>query len=126
MWQEQRRPEIVELFDREIYGRVPSNVPAVTWEVTATNAETQGGVPVVTKQLVGHVDHSAYPSITVDIRLSLTTPTNSAGPVPVIMEFGFAGPPGGAATRAAAAPPPSTQPTWQQQVLERCWGYAVI
>ena len=36
MWWKQRRPEIVEHFDREIYGRVPGNTPKVTWEVTNT------------------------------------------------------------------------------------------
>ncbi len=30
MWWKQRRPEIVEDFDREIYGRVPENTPKVT------------------------------------------------------------------------------------------------
>ena len=39
--------------------------------------------------LVGHVDNSAYPQITVDIQLALTTPAKARGPVPVIMEFGF-------------------------------------
>src|SRR5207249_2801294 len=35
MWWKQRRPEIVEDFDREIYGRVPKDTPKVKWEVTA-------------------------------------------------------------------------------------------
>src|ERR1700733_8467593 len=33
MWWNQRRPEIVEDFDSEIYGRVPKNTPTVNWEV---------------------------------------------------------------------------------------------
>ena len=45
MWWGKRRPEIVELFDREIYGRVPKNTPKVTWEVTGTAEETVGGAP---------------------------------------------------------------------------------
>ena len=36
MWWDKRRPEIVEDFDREIYGRVPKDVPSVKWEVTKT------------------------------------------------------------------------------------------
>src|SRR5262245_3160553 len=40
LWWNQRRPEIVEEFDREVLGRVPRNVPKVTWEVTKT-AEAQ-------------------------------------------------------------------------------------
>lgn len=95
MWWEQRRPEIVEDFDREVYGRVPKDTPKVSWEVTERKQETNGDVPVITKQLVGHVDNSSYPALTVDIRLTLTTPGNATGPVPVMMEFGFVFGPGG-------------------------------
>ena len=122
-WWNRRRPEIVEDFDREIYGRLPKNTPKVTWEVTGTTNETNGEVPVITKQLVGHVDNSSYPLVKVDIQLTLTTPANATGPVPVIMEFGFTGvrPP-----RAPQPLQPPQGPTWQQQVLARGWGYAVI
>jgi hypothetical protein len=150
MWRNQRRPEIVELFDREIYGRMPSNTPSVTWEVISTTNGQNGNVPIVTKQLIGHVDNSSYPAIKVDIQLSLSTPANATGPVPVIMQFGLApgafagrgatsGParsgrgsatvPSAAASRGStSAPTPAIPqgPTWQQQVLARGWGYAVI
>ena len=52
MWWKQRRPEIVEDFDHEVYGRVPKNVPNVTWEVTSITRTNNGGVPVITKKLV--------------------------------------------------------------------------
>ena len=74
LWWEKRRAEIVEDFDREVYGRVPRDVPAVKWEVTKTTKEKVGEIPVVTKQLTGHVDNSSYPLINVDIQLTLTTP----------------------------------------------------
>src|SRR5436305_8408654 len=90
-WWNQRRPEIVEDFDREIYGRVPQDTPKVNWEVTGTTREMNGDVPVVTKKLVGHVDNSSYPLVTVDIQLTLTTPAHATDPVPVMMEFGFGG-----------------------------------
>jgi hypothetical protein len=118
MWWNQRRPEIVEDFDREIYGRVPKDTPKVNWEVTGITNEKNGDVPVITKELVGHVDNSSYPAITVDIQLTLTTPADATGPVPVIMEFGFGG-------RFAMAGR-SGGPTWQQQVLDKGWGYAII
>ena len=118
MWWNQRRPEIVEDFDREIYGRVPKNTPKVKWEVTSTTNEKNGEVPVITKQLVGHVDNSSYPAISVDIQLTLTTPAEATGPVPVIMEFGF----GGRFGRMRRGGGPG----WQQQVLARGWGYAII
>jgi hypothetical protein len=122
MWWDQRRPEIVEDFDREIYGRMPKVTPRVNWEVVSTKNETNGDVPVITKQLLGHADNSSYPQVTVDIQLSLSTPANASGPVPVIMEFGFIGPARGGAGRGGAP----TGPTWQQQVLAKGWGYATI
>src|SRR4051794_14553678 len=118
-WWKKRRPEIVEDFDREVYGQVPKDTPKVKWEVTATDKQTVGDVPVVTKRLVGHVDNSAYPAIKVDIQLTLTTPEKAAGPVPVIMELGFAfGGKGGFKGKGG--------PTWQEQVLAKGWGYAII
>ncbi|MES1261054.1 MAG: acetylxylan esterase [Acidobacteriota bacterium] len=125
-WWDKRRPEIVEDFDREIYGRMPKVTPAVKWEVTSTANETNGGVAVITKKLIGHVDNSAYPQVTVDIQLNLTTPANATGPVPVIMEFGFIGPFPGRGPARAGAPPAPTGPTWQQQVLAKGWGYAIL
>src|SRR5215471_15145531 len=35
-WWQKRRPEIVEDFDKEIYGRVPENAAKVNWEVVST------------------------------------------------------------------------------------------
>jgi len=36
-WWKQRRPQIVEHFDREVYGRLPKNVPGVRWAVAETS-----------------------------------------------------------------------------------------
>jgi hypothetical protein len=125
-WWNQRRPEIVEDFDREIYGRMPKVTPAVKWEVTSTSNEKNGDFAVITKKLVGHVDNSSYPQITVDIQLTLTTPANATGPVPVIIEFGFIFPPGFRFPAPPPGTPPPSGPTWQQQVLARGWGYATL
>jgi hypothetical protein len=129
-WWQQRRPEIVADFDNEMYGHVPQNVPRVAWRVVRTRHETVGSVPVVTKDIVGHLDNSAYPLITVDIQLTLTTPENAVGPVPVIMEFGL-----GAVAQAALrkrftdaqwAVYQGAGPSWQSQVLAKGWGYAIL
>jgi hypothetical protein len=125
MWWKLRRPEIVEDFDREIYGRIPANTPEVNWQLISTTGDTNGGIPISTKKLSGHVDNSSFPSITVNIDLSLSTPAEARGPVPVIMEFGFVFPPGFRFPQGMTLPKP-TGPTWQQQVLAKGWGYAVL
>ena len=83
-WWHARRPEIVEDFEREIYGRVPAHVPDVTWSVAKQVDGVVGTTPVLGRQLVGHVDNTAMPSIAVDIDLVLVTPAKAKGPVPVI------------------------------------------
>jgi hypothetical protein len=97
-WWSKRRPEIVEDFDREVYGRVPANVPAVKWEVIKITEDKVGDVPVITKQVQGTVDNSSDPQIEVKIALTVAVPANAKGPVPVVMQyggFGFGPPPGG-------------------------------
>lgn len=130
VWWKKRRPEIVEDFDREIYGRVPKDTPKVKWEAMTITTEEKDGVPVITKKLVGHVDNSSYPLIHVDIQLTLTTPEKASGPVPVMMEFGLSPEVWEAlknrlseAQRAALV---GSGPSWQQQVLAMGWGYATL
>ena len=94
-WRTQRRPEVLEDLEREVYGRIPANVPKVTWEVTGTSEGNSGGVPTITKTLVGHVDNSAFTNISVNIRASFTVPANAPGPVPVLMQFAIVGGGGG-------------------------------
>jgi hypothetical protein len=88
MWWKRRRPEIVEDFEREVYGRIPKSTPRVTWTVAITDREFVGFMPVIAKRLVGHVDNSDYPAISVDISMTLVVPANAKGPVPVLMMFG--------------------------------------
>lgn len=128
VWWQQRRPQLVEMFDREVYGRMPANTPKVTWKVESTSKEMVGTVPVITKKLVGQVDNSSYPLVSVNIDLVLTTPANATGPVPVILELDFfRTPPVAIAGAMGAAPgPEAAGPTWQQQVLAQGWGYASV
>jgi len=158
-----RRAEIKELFDRDVYGRVPKTMPAIKWEIVSIeqglpmSAGLFGATPqpvsdirVVTKQLVGHVDNSSYPAITVNIGMTLVTPANATGPVPIVMQFGGGGPNpmpanntpnpcapppgtpprGGGAGRAGAAAPGAgrgpAEPNWQAQLLQKGWGYAML
>jgi hypothetical protein len=92
MWWDERRPQIVEMFENEVYGRVPNNLPKVTWTVTAVDHEMIGfGNPVIAKDIIGEVDNSSDPSIKVRIHMTLVTPARAKGPVPVLMMFGRAG-----------------------------------
>ena len=126
MWWNQRRPEIVEDFDREVYGRQPKDTPRVTWEVAETKRETVGQIPAITKKLVGHVDNSADPDIKVDIPVTLTLPANASGPVPVMIEFtwNFFPRPGAATSRFAASRPAG--PTSKELLLAHGWGHAAL
>jgi hypothetical protein len=138
-WWKQRRPEIVEAFDREVLGRVPKDVPKVTWVVSRTEEFTVGGRPVVGKEILGKVDNTSHPAITVDIQMTVVTPAGAAKPVPVMMMFGGRSgmpPAPGAPPPAArgfgpgrAAPPnPATpaDPPATEQLIADGWGYATI
>jgi len=109
-----RRAELALDFEREVYGRVPRNVPKVTWEVTSTTLGESGGIATVTKTLVGHALNRAFPQITVAIQASFTVPKHRAGRVPIILQFGgWFGGKGG----------PNS---WMQQALNKGWGYGTI
>ena len=139
VWWKQRRPEIVEEFDREVLGRVPKNVPKVTWVVDRTENFTVGGRPVVGKELIGKIDNSSHPAISVDIQMTVVTPADATQPVPVMMMFGGrsgmppapgAPPPParGFGPGRGAAPNPATpaDPPATEQLIAGGWGYATL
>jgi len=117
-----RRAEIIEDFEREVYGRIPPNVPKVTWEVTATTEGNSAGISTVTKTLVSHVDDSAYPNITVNIQADFTVPAGAKEPVPMMLEFGFGAWFGG--MRGGRGRPAG--PSWTEQAIAHGWGYGTI
>lgn len=135
-WWQQRRPEIVEDFEREVVGRVPKNVPKVNWTVTTQATDrVVGAIPVVAKRLVGSVDNSAWPAISVDIQMTLVTPKQAKRPVPVLMMFGGFG--GGGFPRRAGEPEPTNRfgafgggatagPSSAEMLTAAGWGYATI
>ena len=122
-WRTVRRAEIAELFDRDIYGRVPEGVPGVTWEIVSVKDTMDGPFPVKIKYLTGHVDNSSYPEISVDIELVVGTPAHAEKAVPLITEFSFNFT---AAQLARFGFREQEGPTWKQQLLARGWGYAIL
>ena len=139
-WWDQRRPEIVEDFEREVLGRIPRTVPKVKWEVTKTADAMLAGRPVSGKQIIGHVDNSSYPELGVDIQLTVVVPARAKEPAPVMIMFGgrtipevaFPTPafPGRAGTpgrdAAAPGPPPNADPPAIEQLIADGWGFASL
>jgi lysophospholipase L1-like esterase len=135
LW-ERRRAEIVEDFEREVYGRVPRSVPAVTWTVNESDTGTIGGRPVVGRQLVGRVDNSSYPHIGVDIAATMVLPAERKGPVPVMILFRPgtlaqalgrpAPPPTGRPAFTAPPPPPGSDAPPAEQLIIDGWGFIFL
>ena len=129
-WWHVRRPEIVEDFEREVVGRIPPNVPKVTWTVASTASSKTGVFPVIEKHLVGRVDNSSCPAIKVDIDMTLVTPANAKGPVPVMVMFGSAAFLKRMADMFASRPELKamlgTDPPAMEQLIAGGWGYALL
>jgi len=122
MWHLQRRPQLIEAFDREVYGRVPTSVPHVRWEVTDVTHEKIGAQRALVKHLRGHVNDSAFPTVNVDIEALVAFPEESAKPVPVIMHIGFIKIPPEMQRFAAM----DGGKDWREQLLARGWGYLIV
>jgi cephalosporin-C deacetylase-like acetyl esterase/lysophospholipase L1-like esterase len=118
-----RRAEILEHFEREIYGRIPQNVPRISWRIDEEKKGTIAGVETVSKSLVGHVDNSAAPAIDVDIRATFTVPAETDRPVPMLILFV------GNLNRAQAFARMGQRgpaPPWTEQALKSGWGFALL
>ncbi|MBB4837161.1 hypothetical protein HNP52_000212 [Sphingomonas kyeonggiensis] len=118
---DRRRREIVELFDREIYGRVPLTAPKITWNLVREEKASEAGIPVTRRWLEGVADNRDAPQASAHISVRYTLPDRPER-VPVMLSFGFPegfkfpGPP-----RPADPGPPYTE-----QLLKQGWGYAVV
>src|SRR5690606_8534925 len=115
-----RRAELFELFDREMYGRTPKNLPSVKWELVWEKDTLIGSTETTYKKMKGIVDNSGFSSISVAIDFEYGVPKNVDKSVPLIMEFGWIWPAG------MQRPPAPPGPAWQEQVLAAGWGFGVI
>src|SRR3954471_5106216 len=99
MWRERRRPEILNFYKTEIYGRIPDNAPKVTWEVTETDAAARDGAAIM-KRVVGRMgDKPDGPRMNLTVYL----PAKAAEPVPMLLSITFSFPPGFRPGNAAKA-----------------------
>ncbi|MBC3784691.1 acetylxylan esterase [Spirosoma utsteinense] len=125
-WVEKKRPELIDGFEREIYGRLPRAIPAVRWNVVSVRDTMVGNQPIREKILKGIVDNSAYPSIRVEINMVVATPAKATNAVPLVMEFGFIRSPFNPGPIKAIGLGSSGEPAWQEQLISRGWGYAIL
>ena len=116
---EQRKKELFELFDTEIYGYTPENTPNVEWSIIREKDTLEGNIPVKIRELRGVVDNSAYPEISVAIEMIVGIPATVSKPVPLVIEFGWD------LSKFKNWPQPPG-PSWKEQLLKKGWAYAII
>ncbi len=119
---ERRRREIVKLFDREVYGRVPATAPEIRWRIDKEERAVESGIPVVKRWLTGIADNRIWPAAKAEIALRYTLPAKAPRRLPVILSFGF--PEGFRFPGPPRAPDPG--PPYTEQLLKRGFGYAVV
>jgi hypothetical protein len=107
-WARERRPELIKIYERDIWGRIPANAPKVTW--SASPVEAAGGVSVT--RSVGTIGSAANAP---KINLKVAVPAAAARPVPLILLVQFGG--GGQ---------PVSDPPLAGEILARGWGYATV
>jgi hypothetical protein len=125
-----RRKELLDLFAENVYGNYPAHIPSVTWKVESTEEKTVAGLPAVVKHIVGHVDNSAYPAITVNIVADVVTPVATRGTkVPVIIgggtlrSFNFTPRPGAPGQVVHRMAMPADPPDSAKLLLQAGWGF---
>lgn len=116
-WRDIRRPELLEILEDEVYGKIPADLPSIIWEAKRTENFSVGQTPVIAKHIIGQVDNSAYLLVDVNIDVILVLPTDQKHTVPVLVMLG------GMAFPDTLKNDPSS-PT--QQLLAAGWGYAIL
>jgi (4-O-methyl)-D-glucuronate---lignin esterase len=118
-WTKQRRPELIKLYETEIYGRVPANAPKVTWEVGEVDREWRNGT-AIRKKLVAHARAGSPSSDERRFNVWLYTPAKATKPVPVLLSMIFA------PAARGGGPAPTGEPPVADEMLARGWGYATV
>ncbi|HEY1113913.1 MAG TPA: hypothetical protein VGE66_10135 [Chitinophagaceae bacterium] len=117
-WWNKRRPEILEYYRNEVYGKIPDYTPKVTFEVVSTDSSAVSGTAIL-KKIVGRIDNSSYPSDTPRIEISLYLPKDLKGQVPMMVQVSgaFFAPPEKTASQPAGA---------RELVLAQGWAFATV
>jgi (4-O-methyl)-D-glucuronate---lignin esterase len=107
-WKSERRPELIRLYEDEVFGRIPKAAPKVTWSAAAPDTTTGG----IVKKVTGTIGASANAP---HMNLKIALPAAARKPVPLILLVQFGG--GGA---------PVAEPPVASEILARGWGYATV
>jgi len=110
-WTSKRRPELIRLYESEIFGRIPENAPRVTWTKMPIQGTFPGEGPEISF-VTGQIGDGADPP---RMMLGVNFPPGAHGAVPVILALQFGG---------AGTPIPS--PPIADEILARGWAYATL
>jgi hypothetical protein len=134
-WFKFRRPEILNYYATQIYGRVPDTAPKVTFEVASTDPQALNGT-AIRQQIVGHFGGPDGRAM----KIALFLPAQASGPVPLVLSISF----GAAPANPSATPsltevdpakmPPATAtaargvtpPEPIADILAHGYGYAIV
>jgi (4-O-methyl)-D-glucuronate---lignin esterase len=115
-WRDLRRPQLIKLYETDIYGRIPANTPKVTWAVGDLDKSARDGT-AYKKLVVGRIGDGAGAP---EIKLTVYTPAKAShARVPIILLVNF----GGGRTPATNFP---SDPPVAAEIIERGWGYATV
>ena len=117
-WNYHRKPEIVEDFEREIYGRIPDNIPPISWKIISAENKMMAGFPVEVQKLVGTVDNKRFPSISVQMEVTMGFRKDIKKAMPAMMELAWVFPPG-----MNRPPAPANEIPWTEQVIAKGWAF---
>ncbi|QJW89442.1 acetylxylan esterase [Spirosoma taeanense] len=83
-WWKQRRPEILNEYQTEIFGKTPANTPSVRFAPASTDSTVLNG-KATRKTILGSIDNSRYPTATPSIPVTYYRPVNAAGALPLMV-----------------------------------------
>jgi (4-O-methyl)-D-glucuronate---lignin esterase len=86
-WQERRRPEILKLFEEQVYGRSPQPRDDMSFEVVSVDKNALAGKAIRKEVTVYFSADKAGPQMNVLIYL----PANAKSPVPTFVAYNFSG-----------------------------------
>lgn len=87
MWRQQRRPEIIKLFEQHVYGKVPGKPAGMRFETTSVDPKALGGRATrkeITIHFAGNADGPG-------MNLLIYLPNNRPKPVPAFLGLNYFG-----------------------------------